>query len=718
MGSLVVPGPKAGAKGEPLATPVHREPSFAKWFVTFLRDELSPYPGRVVLVARIVVAATLTMLAIMIFGLPGAAIGGYYTLLLPRESPLNTARAALTLLTCFTLSLTYTLLSAMLFVNYPLTHFLWVIGSFFLSFYAISVVTNYAAGSAFAVLIVLAVPIWDTPAPALALVAANLWTAGSVALAALMTVAVEYAFALFITTDELQMGLDDRLSAVEQYLRQVGQDDVEPKLERRLQQLAMVGVSRLRRLARSASASPDESARRSATVSLTGRLVDLASSLPQVQHPGLQRRERHTAIADRLRDLLSKTGTHRQPAAMPDSRSEQADDPILFEMERTVDSLDLSLARTSAMLSPLDQALPEDPPLFAKDAFSNRDHLHFALRGCMAASLCYIILNAVAWPGLSTSLLTCTITALTSIGSSRQKQLLRVSGAIVGGFVLGMGSQILILPMLDSIAGFTVLFVLVTAFAAWFSTASPRISYFGSQVGLAFYLIQLRGPSPQTNLAIARDNLMGILLGLTMMWFTFDMLGSKPAVQIMSELFASNLQLMATLAQPWADGRAADLSRIRALRDKIGQNFAAVNAQADAVLFEVGFARTRSLAVRERLLAWQPRLRSMFLLEIALLQYRAHISPRELHPAIVDAQRRLDAEMSALFTAMSQRLVRGRAQHEEAPLREAYARLKDAVDEVYTGQPTPRAQAVLTLSSHLIEFAHLLARDMHLTGAE
>ena len=97
-----------------------------------------------------------------------------------------------------------------------------------------------------------------------------------------------------------------------------------------------------------------------------------------------------------------------------------------------------------------------------------------------------MIYNAIAWPGISTAVTTCLLTALSTIGSSRQKQVLRITGAIVGGFLVGMGSQIFILPYLDSIAGFVVLFVAVTALSSWFMTSSPRLSYFGIQVALAF----------------------------------------------------------------------------------------------------------------------------------------------------------------------------------------------------------------------------------------
>src|SRR5437868_9464032 len=95
------------------------------------------------------------------------------------------------------------------------------------------------------------------------------------------------------------------------------------------------------------------------------------------------------------------------------------------------------------------------------------------------------------WPGISTSVTTCLLTALSTIGASHQKQFLRICGALVGGFVLGMGSQIFILPHFDSIAGFVLLFAAATALAAWFMTSSPRLSYFGIQVALAFYLINL-----------------------------------------------------------------------------------------------------------------------------------------------------------------------------------------------------------------------------------
>ena len=66
--------------------------------------------------------------------------------------------------------------------------------------------------------------------------------------------------------------------------------------------------------------------------------------------------------------------------------------------------------------------------LFVPDAFTNPDHLKFAIRGTLATMLAYVIYQSVAWPGLSTAIATCIITALSTIGSSRQKQFLRLGG--------------------------------------------------------------------------------------------------------------------------------------------------------------------------------------------------------------------------------------------------------------------------------------------------
>ncbi len=610
MPALAQPGQRQTWRQAPVAPP---SPSFIQWLPSFLREELKPYPGRALLALRYAVAATITMLLIVTFRLPGAAVGGFFSLLLSREAPITTLRGGISTVASFLFGTAFLLTGAILLVNYPLTHFLWVIFSFFVAFYGLSALSNYGAGTAFAIVIVLSVPAWDQTVSQAAIVVSNLWVLGSVALAVCVTIVVEFAFSLFDTLDELTEGLNQRLEAVRVVLYQSARRAVSPKAMGKLAQFAMIGVSRLRRLALSANPARQNIPRLSTTVSLVGRLIDILApfrgfdTLTPNDAPRLQ------AMADQIAKMQQKIRTRNGGQAIP-PLSPPSDGPlILLGLEQTLDLLRMSLSPAPGQSFALDEINPASPTILKPDAFHNPEHLNFALRGCLAATLCYFIFNAVFWPGLNTSLFTCVVTAITSIGSSRQKQLLRFSGALCGGVVLGIASQVLVLPMLDTVAGFTVMFATVTLLAAWILTSSPRLSYFGNQLALAFYLIQLRGPSPQTNLAIARDNIMGIMLGLVMMWLVFETLGSKPAVQVMRELFAQSLHLMAQLATPWPRGKPADLQKIRTLREKISQNFSGVTLQSDAVLFEIGRSRAQSLALRDQLHAWQPQLRSLFL---------------------------------------------------------------------------------------------------------
>ncbi len=718
MGSLAVPGPKTGSKGAPRPPQVIRPAPFWAWFWGFLKDEMRPYPGRSLLATRYVLAATITMLVIVTFRIPGAAVGGFFSLLLPRDSPHATAKSAVALLAVFATSLAFVVTGTMLFINYPLTHFLWVVASFFIGFAALGVLTNYGAASAFTILIVLAVPAWDTPLPTAAIVVSNLWVAGSVAIAIGATVLVESVFAIFATTSQLDSGLAERLRALEHYLQQSSAGPVDEKTEEGMQQLATVGVSRLRALAVNANRRASEIARQSTAVSLVGRLVDLVATLRQVGGVPEGERPRLAALAREMRDIAKCLRGKRGEAGEAVPRPAEESSPILLELERSTELLRFTVSQVQGHPLTADLAQPDNPPLFAPDTFSNPDHFRFALRGCCALTICYFVMNAVAWPGLGTSLFTVVVTALSSIGSSRQKQLLRVSGAMVGGAILGVGSQVLILPMLDGVGGFTVMFASVTFVAAWFITASPRISYFGAQMGLAFYLIQLRGPNAQTSLAITRDNIMGIFLGLAVMWLVFDKLGSKPSAVVMRELFASNLKLMAQLATPWPNHQKTDLRKVRALRDKISAGFSAVNAQADGVLFELGRLRAESLRVRSLLLGWQPRLRSIFLLQIALLQYRSPISPAELPGNILKAQAGLDGEVKSILEDMAKAFGSGCGGSEQtASLAGAFNGFKAAIEEAYGGRPTARAAAVLSLSSHVVESTIALHGELRSMGS-
>jgi hypothetical protein len=63
-----------------------------------------------------------------------------------------------------------------------------------------------------------------------------------------------------------------------------------------------------------------------------------------------------------------------------------------------------------------------------------------------------------------------------------------------------------------------------------------------------------------------------------------------------------------------------------------------MNEQADAVQFETGRRRLRNLRERERMQIMQPAMRTIFLLELALLQYRPGLREHERRISLVHFQ--------------------------------------------------------------------------------
>jgi multidrug resistance protein MdtO len=254
-------------------------------------------------------------------------------------------------------------------------------------------------------------------------------------------------------------------------------------------------------------------------------------------------------------------------------------------------------------------------------------------------------------------MLTCFLTAFSTIGTSRQRQILRFAGFVVGGLLIGMSSQVFILPYLDSISGFTVFFVIVTVLAAWFMTSSPRLSPFGLQLGAVFFVINMQEYARQTSLSIARDRVAGVFLGLLIMWLIFDQLWSAPAGVEMRRVFVSTLRLLALFAREpvSADIRSA-IQRTSALRDTINAKFDNVRSLADGVLLEFGPSRRHDLALRDRIRRWQPQLRALFIMQGAALNYRLQLPGFVLPEAVIASLQAYDECSAQMLENIADRM--------------------------------------------------------------
>ena len=621
-----------------------RRTSSWPWFREFIRWEVAPYPGRVNTVVRMTVTATLVMIIVVTFRIPNAFLAALYAILLARENLTATWRGGRLIVLAFVGASLYTLLGMMLFRGYPVTHFFWVIGSLYLVFFVLRTTINYAAALAFAIPIGVTLPLWDRSLPSEAQVDGTLWPVLIIAVGAGVTLGTEALYRIFDRSDPLVTSVDNLLFVVQQVTESIASLHAPPKpvLDRVLQ-YQMIGTGRLRTMLQRQGLHPTHRAQRSALISIAGRLIGLAAKLQSTPvHPGGDDAIRLRALSERLgaiRTEFRESGViSASPAVLEGPTSSSL--PMLQEMERTVALIPGVFQRNQTVdgsqIAPIRDWWRA---VFLPDAFQNPEYLRSAFAGCLAASICYVFYNAVDWPGIGqTCVLTCIVTALGTAGTSLQAQFLRLAGFVTGGLVMGISAQILILPGIDSIFGFAVFFAAGTAIAAWFATSSPRLSFFGVQMALSFYFVNLQDAQVQTDLTIARDKLMGVLLGILAMGFVFDRFGAKSDVEQLQKLLVRNVRMLAQLGVcPVVRDRAVSVSQISRLRSQINDNFASLESQADALRFEFEFRlrREEDVAECDRFQRAQPALRSIFLLELSLLLHRGR---REIDSELTQQQ--------------------------------------------------------------------------------
>jgi multidrug resistance protein MdtO len=273
-----------------------------------------------------------------------------------------------------------------------------------------------------------------------------------------------------------------------------------------------------------------------------------------------------------------------------------------------------------------------------------------------------------------------------------------------------MSAQVFILPYLDSITGFTVFFILVTALAAWFMTSSPRLSFFGLQLGAVFFVINMQKFARETSLTVARDRVAGAFLGLLIMWLIFDQLWSVPASVEMKRVFISTVRLLAQFAREpvSADIRSA-IQRTSALHDTINTKFDNARSLADGVLLEFGPSRSRDLALRDRIRKWQPQLQALLIMRVAFLKYRLQLPGFVLPEAAIVSLQAYDACSARMLDDIADRM-----EDKTSQGRPVSADSDALLEQI---QASCRAdQAQLLLSVHGATFVPLLSEIDRLTN--
>lgn len=301
------------------------------------------------------------------------------------------------------------------------------------------------------------------------------------------------------------------------------------------------------------------------------------------------------------------------------------------------------LARFNEVLAAFPGAAPAPTlharaPFLAADAWRNPAYLQYALKTTAAAMACYLLYVMLDWPGIHTCLITCYIVALPTTAETVEKLGLRIAGCVAGA-AAGLATLVWVVPSLDSLSALLVT-VAVGAFAGgWIAAGSPRVAYAGFQFAFAYFLCVVQGDGPTFDLTIARDRVIGILIGDAAIYLVFAVLWPVRIAPRIDAAFSALCDKLVRLVGLPVAARRRELSEFEA-------RLAAIQSDLALQPFErIGHDDAHWHAVRRRALGAAAKLKPIAFLEQDTVT---------LH-AIADRLRGNAAGSTALTTAAQRR---------------------------------------------------------------
>ena len=525
--------------------------------IDFLRRELAPTPGRGSATFRLTLACLVATIPILTHRIPEAPLVMFVMFLITQEDTAATVIGSILGVLGLTIGLGLALLAWEISLDIQWLRICFLVAFLFGGLFLKRVLTFSAVGSAIGLPAAVTMVLPDIIPDPEALVEFVLW----VWLCGTLGVSVNAGVQLLLSPGDplklLRSVLDSRLLAVEQSLRRLAGNVVMEPPAASLDSLATVGMSRPLALLKSASIihrwARERREELAAIITLVDRLVTSAIALEALASRTTEgtHRERLLKVADacdRMRRAFEELRLPSPGEWVPLAAGETSGTMSpLTDMERTLDEIALALPHRFDEPSASGAGSAEKPKLFLPDAFNNPEYVRFAIKGSLAALICYIVFIGFDYPGIYTSLITCFVVSLTTVGAGNQKGLLRFGGAAVGGG-MGLIALMYLLPNVESIGGFWLVFAAGTAVAAWLTFGTPRISYSGIQTGLAFYKAIFQGFAALSALVI-RDRLLGIFFGLAVFGIVENVLWPVRAADQMRARLSEVMHLLADLAR-------------------------------------------------------------------------------------------------------------------------------------------------------------------------
>jgi multidrug resistance protein MdtO len=646
--------PAVASSLPPFALP-SRANTVAAWAERAWQD-LQPGPGRLSGTLRIVLASVLTLMALLILQAPFASVALYFVFIVGRDSPAVSLRSLFSMVPLFA-AVAAELGIVILTDNDPMARVLGVAAVGFFSGILVVGTTQPTLGSTWGFIFATLIALWETHAPANRLVTASLWIIGALSIPILSSIAVEYVFGSRHPADLLSEQRTIRWQAfISMFTLFSEKADPEKRAEAvtRVGRLAVTGQDGMQELynkvvERNLDTGPLLIGAR-VRITMLAQLMDLGAavgSAPYADDPASLLR--YKRIAEEAQAAL--VGSAEKEPAIHEFRM----GPYPTLLERVEGMLHAIRSLPTVAESRQLVALPaKKVPLFSPGALTDRATVAFGLKLSLCATVCYVLYHALDYPGISTCVTTVFITGLSTTGAIKQKFVFRLVGAIIGGLIFGLGATVFLFPHMDSITSLVVL-VAVIAFISGWCAQGRQFSYVGLQIAFSFYLVAFEGSSAPTELAPARDRLIGILLALLVMWIVFDQIWPVRTVNAMRHALAVVLRDGARLFRlPEAASRRANVFKeADALRDQVGKTVAAIRTMNDTVEYEFGVDREPHIHLSQTMLRAALTAVALFWNQAVFLHNRRD---RDLlnEPRLVDLRHKLAAAMEAMADAVAQ----------------------------------------------------------------